>query len=272
MAHPSRDRIRIRNCYLEPSIKQFITTHVGHENMLFISSSGTGMTTLLHALLHDTPHGHAHFINPQEVNVQWIRKNFVPSIKAHTTKKQILLFDEIDLLLESSQHLLASILEEIPCIFYATCCDPHKIIPGIRSKCISIRLPPLSKPIMTRAIHAWFPECHQRKPTSEEITKLLEYAQGNLTRIRMGIQRLLDVDCLTTSFEGQSFIDQMYTHMHTFSHYPLEHQMNRLPEIQQSLHRYYEKNSPNLWREYTQSTRIKQTQQEISKKWASHSS
>lgn len=257
-----KQTIRIRNCFLEKDLKKLLTTHVDHENFLVISSTGTGKTTLLHAMVNDTPHSEAIYVNPQEVNIQWIRKKFIPIVKGNTTKKKILVFDEVDLLLESSQHLIASILEELNCLFYATCCDPHKVIPSIRAKCMILRLPPLNSHLLKTAFHAFFKESHSRKPTKEEEEKVIEYSEGNLTRMKLGIEKLYmcgyTLNVLsepiqqdgTTFLKGQSFIDQLYTYISTFSELTVSEQVKQLPIIHSYLYRYYEENHPNLWKEF----------------------
>jgi len=244
-----KQTIRIQNCFLEKDLKNLLTTHVGYENVLFISSTGIGKTTVLHAMVKDTPNAEAFYVNPQEVNIQWIRKKFIPMVKGNTTRQKILVFDEVDLLLESSQHLIASILEELPCLFYATCCDPHKVIPSIRAKCMMIRLPPLSNQLLKNACHLFFKQTHSRKPTCEEEQTILEYSEGNLTRMKLGIEQVNTPNLLST-LEGQSFIDQLYSYISTFSTLPIEKQVQLLPILHEYLYRYYEENHPNLWKEF----------------------
>lgn len=254
-----KQTIRIHNCFLEKDLKNLITTHIDHENFLVISSTGTGKTTLLHAMVNDTSQSEAIYVNPQEVNIQWIRKKFIPIVKGNTTRKKILVFDEVDLLLESSQHLIASILEELKCLFYATCCDPHKVIPSIRAKCMILRLPPLNSHLLKTAFHAFFKESHSRKPTIEEEEKVIEYSEGNLTRMKLGIEKMYTcstthsmnaIQELSISSKGQSFIDQLYKYISTFSELSVPEQVKQLPIIHTYLHRYYEENHPNLWKEF----------------------
>lgn len=251
-----KQTIRIHNCFLEKDLKNLITTHLQHENFLVISSTGTGKTTLLHAMVNDTPHSEPIYVNPQEVNIQWIRKKFIPMVKGNTTRKKILVFDEVDLLLESSQHLIACILEELNCLFYATCCDPHKVIPSIRAKCMILRLPPLNSQLLKTAFHVFFKESHSRKPTIEE-EYIIEYCEGNLTRMKLGIEKIhicsthtVPIQDLSISSKGQSFIDQLYKYISTFSELSVHEQVKQLPIIHTYLYRYYEENHPNLWKEF----------------------
>lgn len=250
-----KQTIRIQNCFLEKDLKKLLTTHIEHENFLFISSTGTGKTTLLHAMVHDTPNSEAIYVNPQEVNIQWIRKKFIPIVKGNTIRKKILVFDEVDLLLESSQHLIASILEELSCLFYATCCDPHKVIPSIRAKCMIIRLPPLNEDLLKKAFHVFYKQYHSRKPSIEEEQNVIQYSEGNLTRMKLGIEKLFITDKLTTTLHGQSFIDQLYNYISTFSKLEVSQQVQQLPIIHEYLYRYYEENHPNLWKEFQKEIR-----------------
>lgn len=242
--------IRIANCFIEKDLKNMLRSHVAREHFLFISSSGTGKTTLLQAMVQDTPNCEPIYVNPQEVNVQWIRKKFISIVKGNTVKQKVLVFDEFDLLLESSQHLIATILEETSCLFYATCCDPHKIIPGIRAKCMTIRIPPLSNTLLRRAFAVFFKEFHSRSPSEKEEESVLTYCEGNLTKMRLGIERLHDTDTLTDSLDGQSFIDKLYMYITTFSTMDVHQQVKQLAIIQKYLHMYYEENHPHLWEQF----------------------
>lgn len=270
-----KQTIRIRDCFLEKDLKKLLTTHVEHENFLFISSTGTGKTTLLHAMVNDTRQCEAIYVNPQEVNIQWIRKKFIPIVKGNTTRKKVLVFDEVDLLLESSQHLIASILEELNCLFYATCCDPHKVIPSIRAKCMIIRLPPLNNELLKTAFSVFFKQYHARNPSVDEQQKVIEYSEGNLTRMKLGIEKiytstpvchrgqdenteeLFGKDSMCHSLHGQSFIDQLYNYISTYSELSVPEQVHQLPIIHNYLYRYYEENHPNLWKEFKKEINVK---------------
>lgn len=241
---------QIKHCFIESSIQQTLLDHVGNEHILIISSTGTGKTTILHSLVNDTPNAIPIYIHPQEVNVQWIRKKLYPMVKGQTTKQRILVFDEIDLILESSQHLIATILEELPCLCYASCSDPHKIISGIKSKCMTFRLPPLSANLLQQACRQFYYAKYGCESSKNEEEKIIAFSQGNLTRMKIAIDKLQDTGNLINDLHGQSFIDCLFEYYRRFEHFDIERQQKELPIMYEFLQRYYEKNNPMLWDQF----------------------
>lgn len=251
--------IRIHQCFVDKSIQKLIHHNLGIEHFLIISSTGTGKTTLLNAMVNDTENNQVITIKPQEINIQWIRKYLIPLVKSQTTKKRILLIDEIDLILESSQHLLATILEETDSVLYASCCDPHKVIPSIRIKCMTIRIPILSESFIQQACRTFYKNEFNTIPSMDIVKNIQHYSYSNLTRIKQAIEILKDYPIekhssvqLQSETQYQSFIDRMYQFSYTLEQYPVQEQLELQPYITKYLYQYYEENHPQIWNEFIQ--------------------
>lgn len=241
--------IYLNDCFIPPEIQEYLHFHLEKENFLLIGTSGVGKTTILNAMANHMNSGNNIFvIKPQELNVQWIRTQLIPRIKSQSQQKRIMIIDELDLILESSQHLLASILEETNTLLYASCCDPHKIISALRNQTIHIRIPLLSGDGLKKVIETMYLKHFGKTPSLKTVKNICKYSGFNLTKIQNAIYILEDYDIheCDISFEeeysdNQSIIDNISKQFTHFEKQDTKTQINLLPEITQQLIDYYEK-------------------------------
>jgi replication-associated recombination protein RarA len=240
--------VYLNDCFIPQEIQEYLHFHLENENFLLIGTSGTGKTTILNAMSNHMNSGNNIFnIKPQELNVQWIRSQLIPRVKSQSQYKKIMIIDEIDLILESSQHLLASILEETNTLLYASCCDPHKVISALRNQIIHIRIPLLSGNRLDNVIKVMYYNHFGKNPSFEIIEKIRKYSDFNLKKIQNSIYILEDCDinqsgnCFQENIENQSLIDTISNQFSEFEKYDTATQIDLLPKITIQLIEYYEK-------------------------------
>lgn len=241
--------IYLNDCFIPQEIQEYLQFHLEEENFLLIGTSGVGKTTILNAMSNHMNSGNNIFIiKPQELNVQWIRSQLIPRIKSQSQHRRIMIIDELDLILESSQHLLASILEETNTLLYASCCDPHKIISALRNQTIHIRIPLLSGDCLKKVIEIMYFKHFGETPSLKTVNNICNYSGFNLTKIQNAVYILEDYDVheCEIGFEeeysdNQSVIDYISKNFTQFEKHDIKTQINLLPKITQQLINYYEK-------------------------------
>ena len=242
-----KEIIRINDCFIPDSIKEYLYFHIQHENFLIIGSSGVGKTVLLEAMSAET-NSDFFQLKPQELNVQWIRSHLIPLLKSQSSRSRLLVIDELDLILESSQHLIASIIETTNTYLFASCCDPHKIIPALRNQVIHIRLPLLYGKTLYTAIDILYEKHFECLPSREVREQIEKYCNHNLTRLKMALFILEDYPVkhhksITIDDEDyhQSEIDQIYNDFKYYEKYESNQQVEELNKVVERVQVYFEK-------------------------------
>ena len=239
--------IRIKDCFIPDKIKEYIYFHIHYENFLIIGSSGVGKTVLLESMSTETD-SEIFQLKPQELNVQWIRSQLIPLLKSQSSRSRLLVIDELDLILESSQHLIASIIENTDTRLFASCCDPHKIIPALRNQVIHMRLPLLYGKQLNEAINTLYYRHFDIYPSREVREKVYKYCNYNLTRLKMTLYILEDYPIekhhsieLQNEDYHQSMIDRIYSDFKYYEEYYTDKQVDELSDIVYKIQVYFEK-------------------------------
>jgi len=242
-----KEIIRIKDCFIPDKIKEYIYFHIHYENFLIIGSSGVGKTVLLESMSTETDY-EIFQLKPQELNVQWIRSQLIPLLKSQSSRSRLLVIDELDLILESSQHLIASIIENTDTRLFASCCDPHKIIPALRNQVIHIRLPLLYGHTLGNAVNILYDKHFCCLPSREVREKIQKYCNHNLTRLKMALYILEDYPLEkhhSVEFQiedyHQSTIDQIYNDFKYYEEYHTDKQVDELSDIVHKIQVYFEK-------------------------------
>lgn len=242
-----KEIIRIKDCFIPDKIKEYIYFHIHYENFLIIGSSGVGKTVLLESMSTETD-CEIFQLKPQELNVQWIRCQLIPLLKSQSSRSRLLVIDELDLILESSQHLIASIIENTDTRLFASCYDPHKIIPALRNQVIHMRLPLLYGQQLNKAIEFLYNKHFNCYPSRELREKIQKYCNHNLTRLKMALYILEDYPLenhnsiiIDDEDYHHSEIDCIYNNFRHYKHHTTEQQSKELTNIVNRIQVYFEK-------------------------------
>lgn len=125
-------------------------------NMILISRTGCGKTSLINAIVRTYFNGHPKtsenilVVNSiKEQGVAFYRgdvKTFCQSLPTIPGKKRIVILDDLDLINEQSQQMFRTCIDNFnkSVHFIASCTDPQKVNESLQSRLISIKIPHLT--------------------------------------------------------------------------------------------------------------------------------
>lgn len=131
-------------------------------NVLLVGGEGSGKTSILHAIVkkyYDLPEEQyreniLYINNLHEQGINYYRSEVKTFCQTHTYvhgKKKIVMIDDIDVINEQSQQVFRNCIDKYShnVCFLSTCTNGQKVIESIQSRLTIIRLPPITKQIMT---------------------------------------------------------------------------------------------------------------------------
>ena len=131
-------------------------------NILLVGGEGSGKTSILHAIVkkyYNLPEEQyreniLYINNLHEQGINYYRSEVKTFCQTHTYvhgKKKIVMIDDIDIINEQSQQVFRNCIDKYShnVCFLSTCTNGQKVIESIQSRLTIIRLPPITKQIMT---------------------------------------------------------------------------------------------------------------------------
>ena len=126
-------------------------------NILLIGDSGTGKTSLIEATMREyyqldkIPKNNVLYINSlQEQGISYYRnevKTFCQTSSGIHGKKKFIILDDIDIINEQSQQVFRNCIDKFShnVNFISSCSNTQKVIDSIQSRCILMKIKPISK-------------------------------------------------------------------------------------------------------------------------------
>lgn len=144
---------------LEPSIVNLLQNAIKYDclNILLISNSGCGKTSLLHTIVNSYFKSHPRSLSniltissTKEQGISYYRgdvRTFCQSVPTVPNKKRIVILDDLDLISEQSQQVFRNCIDKYSnhVHFMASCTNSQKVIESLQSRLLSVKIPPLSK-------------------------------------------------------------------------------------------------------------------------------
>ena len=134
-------------------------------NILLVGGEGSGKTSILHAIVkkyYNMPQEEycdniLYINNLHEQGINYYRSDVKTFCQTHSTvahKKKIVMIDDIDIINEQSQQVFRNCIDKYShnVCFLSTCTNGQKVIESIQSRLTIIRLPPITKQIMTSVL------------------------------------------------------------------------------------------------------------------------
>ena len=131
-------------------------------NILLVGGEGSGKTCILHAIVkkyYNLPEEQyreniLYINNLHEQGINYYRSEVKTFCQTHTYvhgKKKIVMIDDINVINEQSQQVFRNCIDKYShnVCFLSTCTNGQKVIESIQSRLTIIRLPPVTKQIMT---------------------------------------------------------------------------------------------------------------------------
>jgi DNA polymerase III delta prime subunit len=131
-------------------------------NILLVGREGSGKTSILHAIVkkyYNIPEEEyrdniLYINNLHEQGINYYRSEVKTFCQTHSNvaeKKKIVMIDDIDIINEQSQQVFRNCIDKYShnVCFLSTCTNGQKVIESIQSRLTIVRLPPITKQIMT---------------------------------------------------------------------------------------------------------------------------
>ena len=154
----------VNGFYLPENIKKSINILIEADclNILLVGGEGSGKTSILHAIVKDyynKPEEEyreniLYITNLHEQGINYYRSEVKTFCQTHsyiTGKKKFVMIDDIDVINEQSQQVFRNCIDKYShnVCFLSTCTNGQKVIESIQSRLTIIKLPPITKEIMT---------------------------------------------------------------------------------------------------------------------------
>jgi DNA polymerase III delta prime subunit len=126
-------------------------------NVLFIGNNGCGKTTIINATIREyyetdkiPSHNVLYINNLQEQGIQYHRtelRTFCQTSSTISGKKKFIVMDDIDLINSQSQQVFRNVIDKFShnVNFISSCSNTQKVIDSIQSRCILVKIKPISK-------------------------------------------------------------------------------------------------------------------------------
>jgi len=134
-------------------------------NVLFIGNNGCGKTTIINATIREyygtakIPNDNVLYINNlQEQGIQYHRtelRTFCQTASTISGKKKFIVMDDIDLINSQSQQVFRNCIDKFShnVNFISSCSNTQKVIDSIQSRCILVKIKPISKQYLKKIYH-----------------------------------------------------------------------------------------------------------------------
>ena len=134
-------------------------------NVLFIGNNGCGKTTIINATIREyygtdkIPNHNVLYINNlQEQGIQYHRtelRTFCQTASTISGKKKFIVMDDIDLINSQSQQVFRNCIDKFShnVNFISSCSNTQKVIDSIQSRCILVKIKPISKQYLKKIYH-----------------------------------------------------------------------------------------------------------------------
>ena len=150
---------KYRDLAIEKEFIQLLNSLISMDNLnvLFIGNNGCGKTTIINATIREyygtdkIPNDNVLYINNlQEQGIQYHRtelRTFCQTASTILGKKKFIVMDDIDLINSQSQQVFRNCIDKFShnVHFISSCSNTQKVIDSIQSRCILMKIKPISK-------------------------------------------------------------------------------------------------------------------------------
>lgn len=150
---------KYRDLAIEKEFIQLLNSLISMDNLnvLFIGNNGCGKTTIINATIREyygtdkIPNDNVLYINNlQEQGIQYHRtelRTFCQTASTISGKKKFIVMDDIDLINSQSQQVFRNCIDKFShnVHFISSCSNTQKVIDSIQSRCILMKIKPISK-------------------------------------------------------------------------------------------------------------------------------
>ena len=150
---------KYRDLAIEKEFIQLLNSLISMDNLnvLFIGNNGCGKTTIINATIREyygtdkIPNDNVLYINNlQEQGIQYHRtelRTFCQTASTISGKKKFIVMDDLDLINSQSQQVFRNCIDKFShnVHFISSCSNTQKVIDSIQSRCILMKIKPISK-------------------------------------------------------------------------------------------------------------------------------